>query len=31
VSETFPLDEAAQALARSKEGHARGKIVVTLT
>lgn len=30
VSETFPLDQAAEALARSKEGHARGKIVVTV-
>jgi len=30
VSETFPLDETAQALARSKEGHARGKLVVTV-
>jgi NADPH:quinone reductase-like Zn-dependent oxidoreductase len=31
VAETFPLEEAAQALARSKEGHTQGKLVVTLT
>jgi NADPH:quinone reductase-like Zn-dependent oxidoreductase len=30
VSETYPLEQAAQALARSKEGHVRGKIVVTV-
>ncbi|MDQ4006726.1 MAG: NADP-dependent oxidoreductase [Actinomycetota bacterium] len=30
VSETFPLDRAAQALARNLEGHTRGKIVVTV-
>jgi NADPH:quinone reductase-like Zn-dependent oxidoreductase len=30
VSETFPLDRAAQALARNQEGHTRGKIVVTV-
>jgi NADPH:quinone reductase-like Zn-dependent oxidoreductase len=30
VAETFPLDQAAEALARSKEGHTRGKIVVTV-
>jgi NADPH:quinone reductase-like Zn-dependent oxidoreductase len=30
VAETFPLEEAAHALARSKEGHTQGKIVVTV-
>ena len=30
VTETFPLDEAAQALSRSKEGHTQGKIVITV-
>jgi hypothetical protein len=28
VAETFPLERAGDALARSAEGHARGKIVV---
>jgi NADPH:quinone reductase-like Zn-dependent oxidoreductase len=28
VSETFSFDEAPQALARQKEGHVRGKIVI---
>jgi NADPH:quinone reductase-like Zn-dependent oxidoreductase len=30
VAETFPLDRAADALAQNKEGHTRGKIVVTV-
>jgi NADPH:quinone reductase-like Zn-dependent oxidoreductase len=30
VAETFPLDQAAEALSRNKEGHTRGKIVVTV-
>ncbi|MDQ4085179.1 MAG: NADP-dependent oxidoreductase [Actinomycetota bacterium] len=30
VSETYPLERAADALARSKEGHTRGKLVVTV-
>jgi NADPH:quinone reductase-like Zn-dependent oxidoreductase len=28
IAETFPLEQAGDALARSAEGHARGKIVV---
>jgi NADPH:quinone reductase-like Zn-dependent oxidoreductase len=30
VAETYPLDRAAEALATNKEGHTRGKIVVTV-
>jgi NADPH:quinone reductase-like Zn-dependent oxidoreductase len=30
VAETFPLEQAAQALQRSKAGHTRGKIVITV-
>jgi NADPH:quinone reductase-like Zn-dependent oxidoreductase len=30
VTETFSLERAAEALARSKEGHAHGKLVVTV-
>jgi NADPH:quinone reductase-like Zn-dependent oxidoreductase len=30
VSETFPLDEIAEAHAASEGGHTRGKIVVTV-
>ncbi len=30
VAETFPLDRAGEALARSAEGHVRGKVVVTV-
>jgi NADPH:quinone reductase-like Zn-dependent oxidoreductase len=31
VAETFPLERAAEALARNREGHTRGKIVVTVS
>jgi NADPH:quinone reductase-like Zn-dependent oxidoreductase len=30
VADMFALDDAAEALARNKEGHTRGKIVVTV-
>ncbi|MBA2738945.1 MAG: NADP-dependent oxidoreductase [Nocardioidaceae bacterium] len=30
IAETFPLDRAGEALARSAEGHVRGKVVVTV-
>lgn len=30
VAETFPLERAGEALARSAEGHVRGKVVVTV-
>jgi NADPH:quinone reductase-like Zn-dependent oxidoreductase len=30
VAETYPLDRAAEALERNKQGHTRGKIVVTV-
>lgn len=30
VAETFPLERAAEALERNKQGHTRGKIVVTV-
>jgi NADPH:quinone reductase-like Zn-dependent oxidoreductase len=30
VAETFPLEQAAQALARNQQGHTQGKIVVTV-
>jgi NADPH:quinone reductase-like Zn-dependent oxidoreductase len=30
VAETFPLDRAAEALARNQEGHTRGKLVLTV-
>ncbi|MFA9429978.1 zinc-binding dehydrogenase [Egicoccus sp. AB-alg2] len=31
LDRTFPLDEAARALRHVKDGHARGKVVVTVT
>jgi len=31
VAESFPLDEAAHALGRNKDGHTQGKIVITVT
>ncbi|HET7327017.1 MAG TPA: NADP-dependent oxidoreductase [Nocardioidaceae bacterium] len=30
IAETFPLEQAGEALAQSKEGHVRGKLVVTV-
>jgi NADPH:quinone reductase-like Zn-dependent oxidoreductase len=30
VAETYPLDRVAQALERNRQGHTRGKIVVTV-
>lgn len=30
IAETFPLEHAGRALARSQEGHVRGKLVVTV-
>jgi NADPH:quinone reductase-like Zn-dependent oxidoreductase len=31
VAETFPLEQAAEALTRNREGHTRGKIAVTVS
>jgi len=30
VDRTYPLSEAAKAIAYLKEGHARGKVVITV-
>ena len=31
IDRTYPLDEAAQAIAHVATGHARGKVIVTCT
>ncbi len=30
IAATYPLADAAQAVAASKQGHARGKVVITV-